>query len=277
MEMARDALGWYLDEDELTEADRKMLDLLPTHAFLTKKMPSGTYIMLESSVPDGYIHTPLFYTINLSWNTESSRPADWCYVTVGNIGVIIPYFAEEYYNYLRSFNAAEEADKIINRITGHDTDTIIQDIISDRADVSALMITYYSGIIYNYMGGKYLYNSELELSADLTKYLYAHGRTAQNLLIFGDEIAKKSKSVITDQITEDWKFYTYTTSIRTNLALRTQAILMGIADSIDTTGDNAITSAAKELIYAAAGHIDTTNRIIEETTAVKEAIEESDK
>lgn len=52
---------------------------------------------------------------------------------------------------------------------------------------------------------------------------------------------------------------------------------MGIADSIDTTGDNAITSAAKELIYAAAGHIDTTNRIIEETTAVKEAIEESDK
>ena len=275
MKMAKNALAWFIGEDDLSEADKKMLKLLPTHAILTKKMPAGKYILFESSVPNGYIHTPLFYTIDLSWNTESSRPADWCYVTVGNIGILTPYFAEEYYNYLRSYNASAEADKILNRITGDDTGTMIQDIISDRTDVSALMIAYYSGIIYNYMGGKYIYGSELELSAELTKYLYAHGRTAQNLLIFGDNVAKKSRSVITDRITGSWKFYTYTTSIRTNLALRTQAILRGIADSIDTTGDNAITSAAKEALNSAADNVDTSNRIIEETTAVKEEVEKN--
>ena len=165
MKTAKDALEWFIGEDALTAEDRKMLDLLPTHALLTKKMPSGKYIMLESSVPDGYLLTPLFYTIDMSWNTESTRPRDWCYVTFGNLGIITPYFAQEYYNYLRSFNASEEADKILNMITGNDTGTLIQDIISDKTDISAFMITYYAGIIYNYMGGKYLYNSELELSA----------------------------------------------------------------------------------------------------------------
>lgn len=275
MKMARNALAWFIDEDDFSEADRKMLKLLPTHAILTKKMPSGKYILFESSVPDSYIHTPLFYTIDLSWNTGSSRPADWCYVTVGNVGILTPYFAEEYYNYLRSYNASAEADRILNKITGNETGTLIQDIISDRTDVSALMISYYSGIIYNYMGGRYIYGSELELSADLTKYLYAHGRTAQNLLIFGDSVAKKSRSVVTDKITAGWKFYTYTTSIRTNLALRTQAILRGIADSIDTTEDNAVTSAVKETINEAADNLDTSNRISQETTAVKKEAEKT--
>lgn len=124
------------------------------------------------------------------------------------------------------------------------------------------------------MGGKYVYGSELELSAELTKYLYAHGRTAQNLLIFGDNVAKKSKSVITDKINADWKFYTYTTSVRTNFALRTQALLRGIADSIDTTGDNKVTSAVKEAFNSAADNINTSNRISEQTTAIKNKVEE---
>ncbi len=274
MEMAKDALTWFIGEDELTAEDKKMLELLPSHAILTKKMPAGKYIMFESSVPRGYLLTPLFYTIDMSWNTDSSLPREWCYVSFANLGVLTPYFAEEYYNYLRSYNASAEADRILNKITGNETGTLIQDIISDKTDVSALMIANYSGIIYNYMGGKYVYGSELEVSAELTKYLYAHGRTAQNLLIFGNEVAKKSKSVVTDRLTRDWKFYTYTTSIRTNLALRTQAILKGIADHIDTTGDNVISSAVKDAVNSAADNIDTSNRSVEETEAAKEKVKE---
>lgn len=274
MVYAKKALLWFIDEDDLTEEDKKMLELLPQHALLTKKMPAGNYIMFESSVPDGYINTPLFYSINIEWHTESENPRDWCYASVGNVGILLPYFAEEYYDYLRSYNASAEADKVLNWISDGKTGTMIQDIISDKTDVSALMITYYSGIVYNYMGGKYLYDSELELAADLTKYLYAHGRTAQNLLIFGNEIAKKSKSVVTDEINYDWTFYTYSTSIRTNLALRTKSILQKIADSIDTTGGNAISTTAKDIVQKTADSIDTTNRIIEQTTAIKNKIED---
>lgn len=87
-------------------------------------------------------------------------------------------------------------------------------------------------------------------------------------------MAKKSKSVITDNINSEWKFYTYTTSIRTNLALRTRSILKGIAESIDTSDDNKINSAIKDAMNSAVDRIDTTNRIIEETTAIKNKVEE---
>lgn len=115
MKFAKDALVWFIGEESLTEEDWKMLELLPTHAILTPMMPSGSYIMLETGVPDGYIHSPLFYTIYLTWNTEDPNPGRWCYVTVGNLGIILPYFAEDYYSYLRNLNMPAEADKILNR------------------------------------------------------------------------------------------------------------------------------------------------------------------
>ena len=274
MEFAKDALIWAIGKDDLTEADKKMLQLLPTHALLTRKMPSGYYMMVETSVPNGYLPTPLFYTMKLTWNTENSDPATWCYMTMGNVGLVLPYFAEDYYTYLRDFNATAEADRILNLITDGKTGDMIQDIISNRTDVSGLMIAYYTNIIYNYMGGSKIYGSEADLAADLTKYLYAHGRTAQNLLIFGNEVARKSKAVITGKIDINWRFYTGTTSIRTNLALRTKAILQGIADSIDTTGNNKINAAAKEAVQKLADSIDTTNRIIEKTTEIQNNIKE---
>ena len=172
MEYAADALETMIGKDNLTEEDKKMLELLPKHAFLTKKMPSGSYIMFESSVPDGYIHSPLFYSIEMTWNTEDPYPAHWCYVSVADLGIILPYCASDYYSYLRNLNVPAEADRILNLITDGKT-------------------------------GNLIYDSEEDLAKDLTKYLYTYGRTAQNMMMFGHEIASAARSVVTDQITKD--------------------------------------------------------------------------
>lgn len=256
-----------------------MLELLPTHAILTPMMPSGTYIMLETGVPDGYIHSPMFYTIYLTWNTEDPNPGRWCYVTVDNLGIILPYFAEDYYSYLRNLNMPAEADKILNLITDGKTETLIQDTISNSIDVTALSIAYYANLAYNYMGGKYVYDSETELAKALTEYLYTYGRTAQNLLMFGDQLARQARAVVTSVIDENWIFYNFSTSIRTNIALQSQSMFRDFAASIDTSGNSLIAEIVKDTAEKIADNIDTSNHIIEQTTkiqnAVKTAVEET--
>lgn len=188
MQFAKEALVSLVGEEGLTEEDKKMLELLPTHAILTKMMPEGNYIMFELSVPDGYVHSPLFYSVELTWNTENQDPSKWCYASVVDLGIILPYYASDYYTYLRNLNVPAEADRILNLITDGNTGTLIQDTLANTIDVSALSIAYNANIIYNYMGGNLIYNSEEDLAKDLTKFLYTYGRTAQNMLIFGNNM-----------------------------------------------------------------------------------------
>lgn len=273
MEFASDTLHWFA-EDELTEEEQKLLKLLPTHAILTKKMPAGKYIMLETAVPDGFIHSPLFYTIDMTWEAEGKIPADWCYVSVANLGIVTPYYAEEFYTWLRDFDYKTEADTVLNKITDGKAGTLFSDTLNGNNDLSALSIAFYADTIYNYLGGNMLYSSQKDLAEALSKYLYAHGRTAQNLLIFGDQVAQKSKAVVTGEITSDWTYYNFTTSARTNSALKLQAILWGIEKSIDTSDDNVATAKAKEAVGKIAEKIDTSNRIIKQTTKVQNAVKD---
>lgn len=275
MQFAKEALVSLVGEEGLTEEDKKMLELLPTHAILTKMMPAGNYIMFEMSVPDGYVHSPLFYSVELTWNTENQDPSKWCYASVADLGIILPYYASDYYTYLRNLNVPAEADRILNLITDGNIGTLIQDTLANTIDVSALSIAYNANIIYNYMGGNLIYNSEEDLAKDLTKFLYTYGRTAQNMMIFGNNIARAAKSVVTAQIILNWVFYNYSTSIRTNIALQTKALLTQFAANIDTSGNSFISEVAKGIAEKIAGQIDTTNRIIEETTAVQNAIKET--
>lgn len=270
---AKSVLEWVL-EDKLTPEQMKMLDLLPTHALLTKKMPAGHYLMLETAVPEGFIHSPLFYTMNLTWNTDSPAPKDWCYVTFGNLGLVLPYYAEDYYTWLRNFNYTAEADKVLNLITDGKSGTMVQDMISGKDDVTALTIAFTANLLYNNLGGDKVYGSELELANALTKHLYAYGRTSQNLMMFADKVIREGRAVVTGEITPEWKFYNFSTSLRTNIALKVKALLTETAKAIDTTGDNKITTAVKETTQKIADSIDTTNRIIEQTTAIQSKVQD---
>ena len=256
----------------LTDDEMKALELLPQHAILTKKMPAGKYILLETSVPDGYFRSPFFYTVDLEWHPEAKYARDWYYASVANLGLIAPYFAEDYYTWLRNYDFKSEADKVLNYITRGATGNLITNTLTGTEDITKYTITFYSNILYNYMGGNLVYKSELDLAKDMTKYLYAYGKTAQNLLVFGDQVAKKSKSVITGKVDKDWIFYNYSTSLRTNSALKTKKILMGVEQAIDTTEDHPVTSAIKTTVQKIVDKIDTSNRIIEQTTKIQNAI-----
>ena len=271
MEFAQDKLNWIVG-DNLTEEEKEFLKLLPDHALLTKKMPAGKYILLETSVPDGYFRSPFFYTVDLEWHPEAKYARDWYYASVANLGLIAPYFAEDYYDWLRNYDFKTEADKVLNYITHGATGNLITNTLTGTEDITKYTITFYSNILYNYMGGNLVYKSELDLAKDMTKYLYAYGKTAQNLLVFGNQVAKKSKSVITGKVDKDWIFYNYSTSLRTNSALKTKKILMGVEQAIDTTDDHPVTSAIKTTVQKIVDKIDTSNRIIEQTTKIQNAI-----
>ena len=271
MEFAQDKLNWIVG-DNLTEEEKEFLKLLPDHALLTKKMPAGKYILLETSVPDGYFRSPFFYTVDLEWHPEAKYARDWYYASVADLGLIAPYFAEDFYDWLRNYDFKVEADKVLNYITDDKTGDLIAKTLTGENDITKYTITYFSNILYNYMGGSLLYNSELDLAKDMTKHLYAYGKSAQNLLQFGDQVATRSKSVVAGQLTKDWIFYNYSTSLRTNSALKTQKILNGVAKAIDTTEDHPVTSAVKSTIQKIADKIDTTNRIKDQVTNIQNKI-----
>ena len=271
MEFAQDKLNWIVG-DNLTEEEKEFLKLLPDHALLTKKMPAGKYILLETGVPDGYFRSPFFYTVDLEWHPEAKYARDWYYASVADLGLIAPYFAEDFYDWLRNYDFKVEADKVLNYITDDKTGDLIAYTLTGKNDITEYTITYFSNILYNYMGGSLLYNSELDLAKDMTKHLYAYGKSAQNLLQFGDQVATRSKSVVAGQLTKDWIFYNYSTSLRTNSALKTQKILNGVAKAIDTTEDHPVTSAVKSTIQRIADKIDTTNRIKDQVTNIQNKI-----
>ena len=271
MEFAQDKLNWIVG-DNLTEEEKEFLKLLPDHALLTKKMPAGKYILLETSVPEGYFRSPFFYTVDLEWHPEAKYARDWYYASVADLGLIAPYFAEDFYDWLRNYDFKVEADKVLNYITDDKTGDLIAKTLTGENDITKYTITYFSNILYNYMGGSLLYNSELDLAKDMTKHLYAYGKSAQNLLQFDDQVATRSKSVVAGQLTKDWIFYNYSTSLRTNSALKTQKILNGVAKAIDTTEDHPVTSAVKSTIQKIADKIDTTNRIKDQVTNIQNKI-----
>ena len=271
MEFAQDKLNWIVG-DNLTEEEKEFLKLLPDHALLTKKMPAGKYILLETSVPDGYFRSPFFYTVDLEWHPEAKYARDWYYASVADLGLIAPYFAEDFYDWLRNYDFKVEADKVLNYITDDKTGDLIANTLTGENAITKYNLTYFSNILYNYMGGSLLYNSELDLAKDMTKHLYAYGKSAQNLLQFGDQVATRSKSVVAGQLTKDWIFYNYSTSLRTNSALKTQKILNGVAKAIDTTEDHPVTSAVKSTIQKIADKIDTTNRIKDQVTNIQNKI-----
>ena len=254
MQYAKDLL-----KDKASEYE-DVINMLPSHAILTPKMPSGSYILFQSEAPYGYVRSPLFYTVQLNWDTTGQDISKWCFASVGNCGIVLPYYAEDCYTYLREFDLAQSVDGILDNITGGKLNSFVQDMLNNTTDVTYAAIAYQSYYIYWYMGGKLVYGSQEELAAALTEYLYSYGRTAQNMMIFANKVMKDSKSVVTGTIDENWTFYSVSTSARTNAALTVQAAIKGIAGSIDTSNSEAL-GKVQQGLNDLADKIDTENHI----------------
>lgn len=250
---------------------KSLVGLMPNHALLTAKMPAGYYLMFEYSVPEGYLRNPVFYTVNVKWDT--SGPIDqWLYVNVANIGILGPYFAEDYYTFLRNNSLIKTGDTIISKLTGKESDVLAR-TITDTTMVPTT-IAYFAGIIYNNMGGNRVYDSQEALVTEMSKYLLSHGVNAQNLWIFANQVKDRAKAVVTSEITEDWYFYNIKESLHTNYADAAKAILNGKKAAL--TEENLVSSAVTSIIDAKISAIDKVDTAITNATAkyvaaVKEA------
>ena len=257
------------------------------HAILTDKMPDSYYLMLQKEAPEGYMRNPMVYTIKLDWDEH-----DWLYAKVVNLGIIMPYFAEDYYTFLRNNSIAKTSDAILNRISSGKYETLIEDIISGKVNAtdqvvtaSATGIAFQSWIMYNFMGGQLIYDEQDALQNDLVKWIKAKGNTAQNLLGFGNEIYQRSKAVVTADLTltekEDlehmWAFYNASKSIKENIVVQATAIMKGISGSIVTDGSkvNGAVKSVIEKVIEGAAKIDTTSKLAAAVDQAKQKISET--
>ena len=174
-----------------------------------KKMASGNYIMFQTKAAEGYWINPLAYTMILTWENET-----WLYVTVADLGLIKPYFAAGFYDFVRNTTFAGTIDKFLNQIAGKDVDLITK-ILTDEIDVTGKMgevvtgaLTAFVGQIgFESLGLDTIFSTKSDFVAGLNKYLYENGRTAQNLMIYVNKQAMRAKSVYAGYVTEDWYFY----------------------------------------------------------------------
>ena len=175
-----------------------------------KKMASGNYIMFQTKAAEGYWINPFAYTMILTWEDET-----WLYVTVADLGLIKPYFAAGFYDFVRDTTFAGTIDKFINGIAGKDVNIITGildpegiDITKEMGKVVTGALTAFVGQIgFESLGLDTIFSTKSEFVAGLNKYLYENGRTAQNLMIYVNKQAMRAKSVYAGYVTEDWYFY----------------------------------------------------------------------
>lgn len=175
-----------------------------------KKFGSGTYIMFQTKAAEGYWINPLAYTMKMTWEDDT-----WLYVTVADLGLIVPYFTEAFHDFVRNTTFAGTIDKFINSIAGKDVNLIAGildpegiDITKEMGKVVTGALTAFVGQIgFESLGLDTIFATKSDFVAGLNKYLYENGRTAQNLMIYVNQQAMRAKAVYTGYVTEDWYFY----------------------------------------------------------------------
>ncbi|MBQ8082833.1 MAG: hypothetical protein IJ241_01480 [Clostridia bacterium] len=174
-----------------------------------KKMASGNYIMFQTKAAEGYWINPLAYTMILTWENDT-----WLYVTVADLGIIMPYFFEGFYEFVRNTTFAGTIDKFLNQITGKDIN-LISRILTDELDITektgeiltGALTAFVGQIGFESLGLDTIFATKSDFVAGLNKYLYENGRTAQNLMIYVNQQAMRAKAVYTGYVTENWYFY----------------------------------------------------------------------
>ena len=181
--------------------------------FVGERMPAGPYLMFQTKAPEGYFRSPFVYTVIVTWDKT-----DWVWANVADIGIIGPYLAEGFYAFVRNTSLAGIADTMINTLAGKEVNLIARALSDgeDNLDVTAAMIAYASQLSYSALGGSQIYASVEAVTKELNKFLYSQGRTTQNLIIFLNNIAKRTKLVYTGSLDADWYFYNLSKSLFSN-------------------------------------------------------------
>lgn len=196
---------------------------------LSEKMPSGNYLMFQTEVENkDFQRSPLAYTMNITWEN-----ADWLYVTVADLGIIGPYVAKGFYEYVRNttfegpvakafkamalgYEFGSDATLYNLEILDNINDTLMTGSLKLDDENSVKLMGAYSAYIadtmYRGLGLNVLYNSRKALMEGMNAYLLDNAKASRGLMGYVNEQAKKAKSVYTDKVDLNWTFYNLDTS-----------------------------------------------------------------
>lgn len=162
-----------------------------------QKFGSGTYVMFQIKAPtdaegNEYWVNPFAYTMIIKWQDN------WCYATVADLGIVAPYFAEGFYDFIRNTTFAGTIDKYLNQVLGKDAN-IITGILTDKLDLNetalGALTAFVGAVGFDTFNLDSLFANKSEFIAGLNQYLLDNGRTAQNLMVYLNKQVQKAKSV----------------------------------------------------------------------------------
>ncbi len=202
LDMAAEAAG--KADDALIEfANGMPYALAQRFGIVGPKMQDDHYIMLQVKAPTDvpqegktsseYWLNPFAYTMDVQWLN-----ANWCYVTLADLGIIVPYFAEGIYDFVRNTTFEGTVDKFLSKLTNKDV-TFVSDIMNEKVDIGEQMVGILTAFVgenaFGSLGLDALFGNKVDFVAGLNKYLYEHGKTAQNLMVYVNQQAKRAKAV----------------------------------------------------------------------------------
>lgn len=203
-------------------------DLAQFAGIVSKKMPTGYYWMFQSEAAEKYQRSPLVYTMKVKWDNPT-----WLYVTVADLGIVGPYALKDFYDYVRDTTfegPVAKAFKVLSRGYEFGSDATLYNIEITKNLQKALMTgsldlgdednqalqgaytAYIANATYNALGLDKVFKTRVALLNGINDYLIDNQKTADNLMNYVNEQARKSKSVFTDNVSEDWVFYNLDTS-----------------------------------------------------------------
>lgn len=203
-------------------------DLAQFAGIVSKKMPTGYYWMFQSEAAEKYQRSPLVYTMKVKWDNPT-----WLYVTVADLGIVGPYALKDFYDYVRDTTfegPVAKAFKVLSRGYEFGSDATLYNIEITENLQKALMTgsldlgdednqalqgaytAYIANATYNALGLDKVFKTRVALLNGINDYLIDNQKTADNLMNYVNEQARKSKSVFTDNVSEDWVFYNLDTS-----------------------------------------------------------------
>ena len=259
------------------------------------KMQDDHYVMMQIKAPvdregredsSEYWINPFAYTMDVRWEN-----ADWIYVTLADLGIVVPYFAEGFYDFVRGTTFEGTVDKFLGKVTGKDDFDLITRIFNapDENDVTAQVLAsltaFTSSVAMKAFALDTVFANTSELVSGLNDYLYKHGRTAQNLMIYLNNQAKKAKEVYagdlgptaktvdiygTTEYENYWQFYNIDKSPTVVATKLIQKSTEGISAAIVDEKESAAVSKAGNSIATTVSTVGA--KIEAQTVAVKEKV-----
>ncbi|MBQ8469477.1 MAG: hypothetical protein IJ547_02665, partial [Clostridia bacterium] len=206
-----------------------LYDQLQNIGIVGDKISKGNYLLFEYKTPDAihdeegnvledYSRSPLIYTVNVDW-----KEPDNVYATVTDLGLIGPYIAPQFYDFVRNTQyegivakslgkQAWDYDFLSKLMTGR-----IALTEKTKQQIQGAFTAYMADALYDALGLNVIFNTRIALMEGMNDYLVAKSDTAKNLRTYVNAQAKKAKSVyagtltsLSAEVAEDdlWTFYT---------------------------------------------------------------------